>query len=255
VVRLGQNFLADTNLLAAIVRSASVGSDDVVLEVGGGEGVLTRRLAELAQRVWVVELDRRLEGPLGAVAAEAGNVGLVWGDAMKVDLAGLDPEPTRVVANLPYSIATPLLLRTISELGRVGAWTVMVQREIADRLAAAPGSRTYGAPSVLAQAACQVKLLRAVDPAVFTPRPRVESALLSLRRTGPAASPRLAELVRGAFAHRRKTLAGSLQLAGLAGREEARAALEEEGLDPASRAEALAPADFIRLAGRLDSAQ
>jgi 16S rRNA (adenine1518-N6/adenine1519-N6)-dimethyltransferase len=225
----------------------------VVLEVGGGEGVLTRRLAELARRVWVVELDRRLAEPLGDVAAEAGNVELVWGDAMKVDLGALDPAPTRMVANLPYSIATPLLLRTVAELGEVSAWTVMVQREIADRLAADPGSRTYGAPSVLAQVACEVRILRGVDAAVFTPRPRVESALVGMTRTGPGAGPELTALVRGAFAHRRKTLAGSLELAGLADRPRTRAALEAEGLDPAARAESLAPEEFIRLAGRLDS--
>jgi 16S rRNA (adenine1518-N6/adenine1519-N6)-dimethyltransferase len=254
MVRLGQNFLADTNLLDTIVRSAGVSPGDVVLEVGGGEGVLTRRLAALADRVWVVELDTGLAEPLEGVASEAGNVALVWGDAMKVDLAGLDPAPTRMVANLPYSIATPLLLRTISELGALRSWTVMVQREIADRLAARPGSRTYGSPSVLVQLACSVTILRGVDPAVFTPRPRVESALMGLERRGPGASPGVTALVRGAFAHRRKTLAGSVELAGLASRAEARAALEAAGLDPAARAESLAPEEFIRLAERLDSA-
>lgn len=253
MARLGQNFLADTNLLDAIVRAAGVGPKDVVLEVGGGEGVLTRRLAALAERVWVIELDRRLEAPLGDVAAQAGNVELVWGDAMKVDLSSLDPAPTRMVANLPYSIATPLLLRTIAELASVSAWTVMVQREIADRLAAPPGSRTYGAPSVQAQIACSVKFLRAVDPAVFTPRPRVESALMALQRTGPGAGAEVTALVRGAFAHRRKTVAASLELAGVAPRDEVRAALDSLGLDPAARAESLAPQEFIRLGERLDS--
>ena len=172
---------------------------------------------------------------------------------MKSELAALDPAPTRMVANLPYSIATPLLLRTIAELPSVGAWTVMVQREIAERLSAAPGSRVYGAPSVLVQLACKVRILRSVDPAVFTPRPRVESALMGLERTGPAAAPKVVALVRGAFAHRRKTLAGSLELAGVSGRDDVRAALEVAGLDPAARAESLAPEKFIRLAERLDS--
>jgi 16S rRNA (adenine1518-N6/adenine1519-N6)-dimethyltransferase len=253
VVRLGQNFLADTNLLEAIVRGADLSGDDVVLEVGGGEGVLTRRLAEVAGRVWVVELDRGLAEPLGAIAAEAQNVELLWGDAMKVDLAGLGPAPTRMVANLPYSIATPLLLRTIAELPTLVRWTVMVQRELADRLRAGPGSRTYGSPSVLVQLACEVELLRAVDRAVFTPRPRVDSALLGLERTGPAAGPVLTALVRAAFAHRRKTLAASVGLAGVAARDRVREALEAAGLDPGVRAEALAPADFVRLAERLDS--
>ena len=118
---------------------------------------------------------------------------LHWGDAMKVDLAALDPAPTAMVANLPYSVATPLLLRTIAELPTIGRWTVMVQREIAERLRARPGIRTYGSPSVLVQLACEVRMLRAVDPAVFKPRPRVESAVLALRRRAqapPGARPR-----------------------------------------------------------------
>ena len=133
---------------------------------------------------------------------------------MKLDLAALDPAPTMVVANLPYSVATPLILRTIEELPSVERWTVMVQREIADRLRAGPGSRTYGSPSVLVQLACEVELLRTVDPAVFTPRPRVDSALLRLQRHGPGRRRRTRELVRAAFAHRRKSLARSLELAG-----------------------------------------
>lgn len=252
-MRLGQNFLADTNLLEAIVRESEAGADDVVLEVGGGEGALSGRLAKLVERVWVVELDRRLADPLEALAAQHANVGLVWGDAMRIDLDALDPAPTRVVSNLPYSIATPLILRTIAELPGVGSWTVLVQREIADRLRAEPGSRTYGSPSVLAQLACDVELLRTIDRAVFTPRPRVDSALLRLERHGPAASPRVAKLVRAAFAHRRKTLAGSAELAGVAERGQVRAALADAGLDPKARAESLAPTDFIRLSERLDS--
>jgi len=157
-----------------------------------------------------------------------------------------------VVSNLPYAIATPLILRTITELPTLAAWTVMVQREIADRLRADPGSRTYGAPSVTAQLACSVELRRTVDPAVFRPRPRVESALLQLARSGHAPAPELVRLVRAAFAHRRKTLAGSLELAGDWDRAGVRQALESLGLDPAARAEALAPDDFRRLATKLE---
>ena len=130
---------------------------------------------------------------------------------MRIDLAALDPAPTAMVANLPYSVATPVLLRTIEELPSLRRWTVMVQREIADRLRAGPGSRTYGSPSVLVQLACEVRLVRTVDPAVFRPRPRVESAILGLRRTGPGADPATRELVRAAFAHRRKSLPRSLE--------------------------------------------
>ncbi len=246
-MRLGQNFLADPNLLDAIVRESEVGSDDVVLEVGGGEGALTERLAPAAGSVWVIELDERLRPALERVANAHPNVSVVWGDAMRVDLAALDPAPTAMVSNLPYSIATPLLVRTVTELPPVRTWTVMVQREIADRLRAAPGSRLYGAPSVTLQLACDVRMLRTVDRAVFTPRPRVDSAVLRLERRAAAPSAELARLVRGAFAHRRKTLAGSLELAGVHPRDRVRPALAALGLAEDARAESLAPGDFERL--------
>jgi 16S rRNA (adenine1518-N6/adenine1519-N6)-dimethyltransferase len=250
MVRLGQNFLADTNLLEAIVRDARLGEDEVVLEIGGGEGALSELLAAEAAHLHVVELDERLRDPLEALA-ERDDVSLVWGDAMDVDFAALDPAPTAVVSNLPYSVATPLIIRTIAALPEVESWTVMVQREIADRLRAAPGSRLYGAPSVTVQLACSVELLRTIDRAVFSPRPRVDSALLRLERTGPAAGERLARVVRAGFAHRRKALPRSLELAGAAERSAAAAALERMGLSPSSRAEALSPGDFRTLAEEL----
>jgi len=252
MVRLGQNFLADTNLLDAIVREARLDAGDVVLEVGGGEGVLTERLARAAATVHVVELDQRLLKTLEGVAERAGDVRLVFGDAMDVELAGLLPAPTAMVSNLPYSIATPLLLRTIAELPTLGRWTVMLQREIADRLRAAPGTKAYGSPSVLVQLACRVEMLRAVDPAVFRPRPRVDSALVRLERVAPWPGDGVARVVRAAFAHRRKALARSVGIAGVASRERTLAALEAVGLAQGARAEELAPDDFVRLARELD---
>ncbi len=249
-MRLGQNFLADPNLLDAIVRDAALAPADVVLEVGAGEGVLTERLAAAAGHVHSVEIDRGLEPALAAVAADP-NVDLHWGDAMKFDLESLAPAPTAMVANLPYSVATPLLLRTIELLPSLASWTVMVQREIADRLRAAPGSRTYGSPSVMAQLACEVELVRKVDPAVFKPRPRVDSAILRLRRTGPAADPVTRDLVRAAFAHRRKSLARSLEHGEKGSLAPARAALAELGLAEDSRAEALSPEQFAALSAKL----
>jgi 16S rRNA (adenine1518-N6/adenine1519-N6)-dimethyltransferase len=251
VVRLGQNFLADTNFLDAIVREAGLSGDDVVLEVGGGEGVLTERLGREAAAVHVIEIDERLRPGLEELAARLPSVRLVFGDAMDVDLAALAPAPTAMVANLPYSIATPLLLRTIAELPGLRRWTVMVQREIADRLRAAPGTKAYGSPSVLAQLACSVELLRAVDPAVFRPRPRVDSALVRLERVAPWPGEEVARLVRGAFAHRRKALARSVGTAGVASRERTLAALEAAGLSASARAEELAPEDFVRLSRAL----
>ena len=248
--RLGQNFLADPNLLDAIVRDAELDPGDVVLEVGAGEGVLTERLAEVAAHVHAIELDRGLEPALAGVS-ERPNVELHWGDAMRIDLAALDPVPTALVANLPYSIATPLILRTIGELPSISRWTAMVQREIADRLRAEPGSRAYGSPSVLVQLACEVRLLRTVDPAVFRPRPRVGSAILGLRRTGPGAAPATRELVRAAFAHRRKALPRSLEHVRPGILEAARGALAELGLPTDARAEALSPEEFAALAAKL----
>jgi 16S rRNA (adenine1518-N6/adenine1519-N6)-dimethyltransferase len=250
VVRLGQNFLADSNLLDAIVRDAQLEAGDVVLEVGAGEGVLSERLAEAASHLHAVEIDRRLEDALAPLALRP-NVSLRWGDAMEIDLSALAPAPTAMVANLPYSVATPLILRTIELLPSLRRWTVMVQREIADRLRAAPGSRTYGSPSVLAQLACEVRLLRKVDPAVFRPRPRVDSAILGLRRTGPSADAATRELVRAAFAHRRKALARSVEHVRPGSLTSVRAALEELGLAVDARAEALSPGDFAALSGKL----
>ena len=254
MVRLGQNFLADRNLLDAIVRDAELDPGDVVLEVGGGKGVLTAALAPSVRDLHVIELDRRLAGDLERIAGEHPKVKVHIADAMRVDLTGLRPAPTKLVANLPYSIATPLLLRTIAELPSLERWTVLVQREIADRLRAGPGSRVYGGPTVLVQLACEVRLLRTVDRAVFTPRPRVDSALLGLRRTGPGAPEPVARLVREAFAHRRKSLARSLEHARPGIREAAREALAEIGVPADVRAEQLSPSQFVALADILPAA-
>jgi 16S rRNA (adenine1518-N6/adenine1519-N6)-dimethyltransferase len=246
--RLGQNFLADPNLLDAIVREAGLSEEDVVLEVGGGGGALTERLAPAVKWLHVLELDERLREQLEPLADELGNVDLTWGDVMKTDLTALEPAPNRMVSNLPYSIATPLLVRTIAELPSLGEWVVMVQREIGDRLRAEPGTREYGSPSVLVQLACEVTMLRKVDPAVFVPRPRVGSALIRLRRKGVGADRELAAIVRLAFAHRRKSLARSLELNRAGSLKPARRALESIGKPANARAETLSPEEFVRLA-------
>lgn len=251
--RLGQNFLADPNLLETIVREADLAATDVVLEVGGGGGALSERLAPAVAVLHLVELDERLRPELEPLADEAGNVKLVWGDAMRIDLADLTPPPTKMVANLPYSIATPLLIRTIIELPSITDWVVMVQREIANRLTAAPATKEYASASVLAQLACEVTMLRSVDPAVFVPRPRVGSALLRLRRKGPGAPEGLAALVRLAFAHRRKSLARSLELSRAGSLEPARRALEAIGKPADARAETLSPEEFERFGEALAS--
>jgi 16S rRNA (adenine1518-N6/adenine1519-N6)-dimethyltransferase len=239
---LGQNFLIDSNILDVISRAAEVGSDDVVLEIGGGLGVLSEHLAERAAFVHVVELDRSLEPALRDALDPFGDrVALHLGDAMTLDLSTLEPAPTKVVANLPYGIAAGAILRTIEELPSVTRWVAMVQKEVGERFAAGPGSGAYGVPSVLAQLACDVRVLRPISRRVFFPVPNVDSVLVGLERRGDAPPPALRAFVQGAFAHRRKALARSLALAGAASRDDVRAALEALGEPVDVRAERLAP--------------
>lgn len=247
---LGQNFLVDSNILGVIERAADLRGDDVVLEIGGGLGVLSEHLAPRVGHLHVVELDRGLEEPLREALAPFGNVTLHMIDALDLDLAALDPAPTAVVANLPYGIAATAILRTVEELPSVDRWVAMVQKEVGERFAAQPGTSAYGAPSVLAQLSCEVRVLRGVARTVFAPVPNVDSVLVGLRRTGPPADPKLRRLVSSSFAHRRKALAKSLQLSGAFGpdvRDRTRAALQTLDLPPDARAERLTPAQFTAL--------
>ena len=254
---LGQNFLVDSNLLGVIGRAAELGPEDVVLEIGGGLGVLSEYLAAGVAHVHVVEIDRRLEPALReALDPFPRHASLHLGDAMALDLGALRPRPDKVVANLPYGIAATAILRTIDELPHASTWVAMVQREVGERLAAEPGTGAYGVSSVLAQLACQVRVVRTVSRSVFHPVPNVDSVLVRLLRRGAGASPEVRELVHAAFAHRRKALAGSLALARGAGddrRTRARAALEAMGLAADTRAERLSPEQFRELARRLGS--
>jgi 16S rRNA (adenine1518-N6/adenine1519-N6)-dimethyltransferase len=251
---LGQNFLIDSNLLDVIARAAALAPEDVVLEVGGGLGVLSEHLAERVAHVHVVELDRSLEPALRDALDPHPNTTLHLADAVKLDLAALDPVPTKVVANLPYGVAASVILRTISDLPQVTTWVAMVQKEVGARFAAQAGTSAYGVPSVLAQLACDVRVLRPVSRTVFHPVPNVDSVLVGLTRRGPAPEPALRALVQHGFAHRRKALARSLSLApdAPAGiRDRARAALEAIGKPADARAEQLAPADWRALYAEL----
>ncbi len=251
---LGQNFLVDDNVLDVIGRTAELAPEDVVLEIGGGLGILSEYLAQRVRQVHVVETDVRLEPALRDALGGYSNADLVLGDVMDVDLEALSPAPGKVVANLPYGVAVPAIARTIEELPGVALWCLMVQREIADRLAAAPGSKVYGAPSVIVQLACDVERLRPISRNVFYPVPNVDSALVRLRRTGPAATEPVRRLVRAGFAHRRKALPRSLELSLDGGkdlRSAARSALVELGHPDDARAERLHPQQFTALAQRL----
>jgi 16S rRNA (adenine1518-N6/adenine1519-N6)-dimethyltransferase len=240
---LGQHFLIDSNVLDVVGRLLPLTGDEVVLEVGPGLGVLTAWLADRARLVHAIEIDRRLEPPLRATLAGRANVRLQFADAVSVDPGALDPPPDTMAANLPYHVATPIVVNALPHVER---FCVMVQREIADRFFAAPGTKAYGAVSVLVQVACVRTGGRPVSRRVFAPEPNVDSALVAFRRRPSfAAGPewdRLARVVHAAFGHRRKTLRNAFALAGLP-------------LPPADvaalRAEALTPERYVRLAEEL----
>jgi 16S rRNA (adenine1518-N6/adenine1519-N6)-dimethyltransferase len=247
---LGQNFLIDSNILGVIDRAAGLEAADVVLEIGGGLGVLSEHLAPLCAHVHVVEVDRALVPALEDALAPFANATLHVADAMTLDLRRLHPAPTKVVANLPYGIAAGAILRTMEELDDVTRWVAMVQREVGERLAAAPGTGAYGVPSVLAQLACDVRVHRSVARTVFHPVPNVDSVLVVLERRGPAPAPELRAVVQAAFAHRRKALARSVALSPVFGpgvRDRVRDAVVAMGHPADVRAERLSPADFRAL--------
>ena len=243
---LGQHFLVDDNILGVIERLAELDAADVVLEVGPGLGVLTRFLSERVAHVHAVEVDRRLAPHLDGISRTT----VHWGDALHLDPATLDPSPTKLVANLPYNIATPIVAESLVR-NELQMWCVMVQREVADRFFAVPSTKAYGAVSVLVQLATERTGLHPVSREVFRPKPNVDSALVAFRRIAPGAEPQVKRVVEAAFAHRRKTLANSLSLAGLASRDRAAAALAAIGRAASVRAEALEPHEFPELAEAL----
>jgi 16S rRNA (adenine1518-N6/adenine1519-N6)-dimethyltransferase len=230
---LGQNFLIDDNVLGVADRLMPLSADEVVVEVGAGFGVLTLWLARHAALVHAIEIDRRLAPALEETLAGVDNVRLLFADALDVDLAALDPPPAAMVANLPYGVATPVLIRALPAIER---FCVMVQREIGERLFAVPGTKAYGAVSVLVQLACERTGARTVSRSVFVPQPNVDSMLVAFRRReGFAFGADWAwtgTVVHGAFAHRRKTLANSLRLAGLPAPPAEIADLRAEQLPP-----------------------
>ena len=244
---LGQHFVIDPSVVAKLVRLAGVGPGDRVVEVGAGTGTLTRALAATGALVRTYEVDERLAPLLVEVLGSHPNVDVVIGDAAREDLAAsLDGGPWALVANLPYNVGTRLLLDLLRRAPQVTRYAVMVQREVADRLVAAPGSKLYGLPSVIVGLyATMAEAMTRLPPDVFHPRPRVESALVVLeRRTEVAeAAEAAARLASVAFGHRRKMLRNSLA------EHVTLDALDRAGIDPTWRAEQLAASDYLRLAG------
>lgn len=252
--QLGQHFLVDDNILGVIGRLAELEPSDVVLEVGPGPGGLTEYLADRVAGVHAVELDRRLEQHLGDRFRDRANVHLRFGDAVSLRPAELQPPPTKLVSNLPYNVATPIVVESLGGFPAIELWCVMVQREVAARFFAEPRTKAYGAVSVLVQLAAERTGFHPVSRTAFRPPPNVESALVAFRRRDRppgVAWPHLKRVVEGAFSHRRKRLPNSLELAGIAGRDEAAAALAELDRPPTARAEELEPEEFVRLAAAL----
>ncbi len=250
---LGQNFVIDPNTVRRLVRVAGVSADDVVVEVGPGLGSLTLGLLAEVARVVAVEIDPVLANALPLTIAArapelAGRLEVVTQDALTLtDVPG--PAPTAFVANLPYNVAIPVLLRLLEHLPSLRTGLVMVQAEVADRLVAPPGSKTYGVPSVKAAWYADVRRAGSVGPNVFWPAPRIDSGLVAFTRRTPPKADRLATfaVIDAAFAQRRKTLRAAL--AGWAGSPAAaESRLRAAGLDPSARGEVLGVAEFARLA-------
>jgi 16S rRNA (adenine1518-N6/adenine1519-N6)-dimethyltransferase len=252
--QLGQHFLVDDNILGVIGRLAELETDDVALEIGPGPGGLTAYLADHVAHVHAVELDSRLQPYLEERFGDRANVDLRFADAVSLDPAELDPPPTKLVSNLPYNVATPIVVESLDRFPTLELWCVMVQREVADRFFAEPRTKAYGAVSVLVQLAAERSGFHPVSRSVFRPQPNVDSALVAFRRRTsppPVAWTELKRVVEAAFAHRRKRLPNSIELAGLADRRQAEAALESVGRGAATRAEELEPEEFVHLAAAL----
>ena len=245
--QLGQHFLVDENILGVIERLAELQPEDVVLEIGPGLGVLTGYLGDRVAHVHAVEIDRALEPYLRDIPRTT----LHWGDALALDLAALEPPAGKLVANLPYNVATPIVVESLDRLPGIELWCVMVQREVADRFFASPRTKAYGAVSVLVQLAAERTGLHPVSREVFRPRPNVESALVAFRRIAPGIDPTVKRLVEASFSHRRKTLANSLALSGIASRDRAAAGLDAIDRGTGARAEELEPPEFVALAAAL----
>jgi 16S rRNA (adenine1518-N6/adenine1519-N6)-dimethyltransferase len=254
--RLGQNFVHDPNTVRRIVATAELSPDDVVLEVGPGLGSLTLALLPACRKVIAVEIDPLLAARLPATAAErapelADRLHVVQADALRVTPEQLgDDAPTALVANLPYNVGVPVVLHLLAQLPSLRTGLVMVQAEVADRMAAGPGSKAYGVPSVKVAWYAEAKRAATVSRSVFWPVPNVDSALVRMVRRPPPSEtvsrPALFSLVDAAFAQRRKTLRGAL--GGWAG-SPSRAAeiLTAAGIDPATRGEQLSVTDFSHI--------
>jgi 16S rRNA (adenine1518-N6/adenine1519-N6)-dimethyltransferase len=253
---LGQHFLVDPNTIRKIVRLAGVRAGDTVLEIGAGLGALTLGLAETGADVIAVEHDRGLAGPLGEATAGRENVRIVWGDAMRLDLRSLIKNRAVMVSNLPYNIATPLVVELLAKAPAIERYLIMVQREVGMRLVAKAGAPDYGGVSVKVAYIAEPKLVSRISRKVFLPEPAVESVLVELRRRAQPpvdiSRARLFNFVDAAFAQRRKTLRNALRSAGVDPTQTEKA-LARAGIPAGARAEELSLEELARVAARLPS--
>jgi len=246
--RLGQHFLTDTHIIERIVRAINPQPGQHLVEIGPGQGALTLPLLRQHGQLTAIEFDRDLMAPLSAKAAQFGHLHLIQDDVLNVDLSQLaGKKPLRLVGNLPYNLSTPILFHALNHARAISDMTFMLQKEVVQRMAASPGSKTYGRLSVMLQAYCEVSALFEVPPQAFSPPPKVDSAVVRLVLRDPAhlgtTNPsRFAQIVKAAFAQRRKTLRNALH--GVCSTEQLAAA----GICEQARAEQLAVTDFVRLA-------
>jgi 16S rRNA (adenine1518-N6/adenine1519-N6)-dimethyltransferase len=251
---LGQHFLSDPGMIDKIVRAIDPRPGDRVVEIGPGAGAITRPLLQRHRALTVIEFDRDLIEPLTALGAELGaELSIVHADVLTVDLTALaGASPVRLAGNLPYNISSPILFHALEHLAVIRDMHFMLQKEVVDRMAAAPGSKVYGRLSVMLQARCRVTPLFKVPPGCFRPPPKVDSAVVRLEPRDPAevglsAPARFEQVVRAAFSQRRKTLRNALS--GVCTPEQ----IEAVGIDAGARAEVVAVADYVALANALGS--
>jgi 16S rRNA (adenine1518-N6/adenine1519-N6)-dimethyltransferase len=250
--KLGQHFLTDDNVLRVIERMADLGEQDVCYEPGVGVGVLTDFLARRVSHVHGVEMDRRLEPAIDAMQSDLDNVTIHWNDATKLDPATLEPVPTKLVSNLPYQVAAPIVAEAVQHAPVLRSYCVMVQKEVGERFFAPEGSKGYNALSALLRTTCERTATHKVSRQVFAPPPNVDSLLVAFRRReqpllDDVDVPAYATFLKQSFQQRRKTLANNLQSSGVAPRELTVAALEAVGLPPAARPEQVSPERFVQL--------
>lgn len=253
--RYGQHFLHERGVIERIVAAIAPQPGDRIVEIGPGEGALTLPLLAAAGRLVAIELDAELIEPLRARAEGLGALEIIHADFLRCDLPALAAGSTlRLAGNLPYYVSSPILFHCLDAIAVITDMHFMLQREVVERMAAAPGSKVYGRLSVMLQLACKVEPLLRVAPGAFRPPPKVESAVVRLTplppgaRPAPALQPTVAHVVRAAFGQRRKTLANALR--GLLDAD----AIGSAGIDPRTRAEALPPAAFVALARRVPRA-